>query len=112
MSLLEYMHRYSGTREHIFPSVKTPTDHLNAQTANMAIKRMGFGGRLVAHGFRSLASTTLNEHEFNRDWIEAALAHVDENAIRGTYNRAIYLEQRREMMQWWSDHIKTAEQKF
>ena len=109
MSLLEYMHKYSGHRQHIFPNVKKPLEHMSPQTANMAIRRMGFEGRLVAHGLRSLASTILNENEFNPDWIEAALAHADENTIRGTYNRALYLEQRRGMMQWWSDHIKSAE---
>lgn len=106
ISLLEYMHKYSGHRQHIFPNVKKPLEHMSPQTANMAIRRMGYGGRLVAHGLRSLASTILNENEFNPDWIEAALAHADENTIRGTYNRALYLEQRRGMMQWWSDYIK------
>jgi integrase len=109
ISLLDYMHKYSGHRKYIFPNAKKPLEHMNSQTANMAIRRMGFGGQLVAHGLRSLASTILNENEFNPDWIEAALAHADENTIRGTYNRALYLEQRRGMMQWWSDHIKSAE---
>lgn len=109
ISLLEYMHKYSGHRQYIFPNAKKPLEHMNSQTANMAIKRMGFEGKLVAHGLRSLASTILNENEFNPDWIEAALAHADENTIRGTYNRALYLDQRRGMMQWWSDHIKAAE---
>jgi len=77
-------------------------------SANVAIKRMGYKGKLVAHGLRSLASTVLNEAEFPQDIIEAALAHVDQNAIRGIYNRAEYLEQRRKMMQWWSDHIEEA----
>ena len=109
ISLLKYMHKYSGHRQHIFPNVKKPLEHMSPQTANMAIRRMGYERKLVAHGLRSLASTILNENEFNPDWIEAALAHADENTIRGTYNRALYLEQRREMMQWWSDHIKSAE---
>ena len=74
----------------------------------MALKRMGYKGELVAHGLRSLASTVLNEQEFSHDVIEAALAHVDKNSIRAIYNRAEYLEQRRVMMQWWSDHIEAA----
>ncbi len=72
----------------------------------MALKRMGYKGQLVAHGLRSLASTTLNEQEFSHDVIEAALAHVDSNSIRAIYNRAEYLEQRRTMMNWWSEHIE------
>ena len=62
----------------------------------------------MSHGLRALASTTLNEQGFDPDVIEAALAHVDQNAIRAAYNRAEYLERRRVMMCWWSDHIKQA----
>ena len=72
----------------------------------MALKRMGYKGRLVAHGFRALGSTTLNEKGFDPDLIESALAHVDKNAVRSAYNRAKYLEQRREMMNWWSEEIQ------
>jgi len=74
----------------------------------MALKRAGFKGRLVAHGLRALASTTLNEQGFDADVIEAALAHTDKNSIRAAYNRADYLKRRRTMMQWWSDHIEQA----
>ncbi|HIG41217.1 MAG: integrase domain-containing protein [bacterium] len=108
MSLLELMRPISGEKDYIFPSDRIPSRHINEQTANMAIKRMGFGGRLVAHGLRSIASTTLNEHEFAPDVIEAALAHVDGNQVRAAYNRAEYLERRRTMMVWWSNHIQEA----
>ena len=74
----------------------------------MALKRMGFAGLLVAHGLRSLASTTLNEQGFDPDIIESALAHVDQNTVRAAYNRADYLERRRELMDWWSEHIHNA----
>ena len=72
----------------------------------MAIKRMGFGGRLVSHGLRSIASTALNEQGFDPEVIEAALAHTDENQVRGAYNRAEYLARRIPMMEWWSNHIE------
>jgi integrase len=68
---------------------------------------MGFKGKTVAHGFRALASTTLNEASFDPDVIEAALAHKDPNKIRAAYNRSDYFEKRREMMSWWSKHIIT-----
>lgn len=61
-----------------------------------------------AHGLRSLASTILNETQFPKDIIESALAHVDQNETRRDYNKAEYLEPRREMMCWWSDHIERA----
>ncbi len=108
LSLLEVIRPLSGSREFIFPADKNPRQSANSQTANMALKRAGFKGRLVAHGLRALASTTLNEQGFDADVIEAALAHIDKNTIRATYNRADYLKRRRVMMQWWSDHIEKA----
>ena len=108
MDLLENLKPLRGYRGFIFPADRNPNTPINSQTANMALKRMGFKGRLVSHGLRALASTTLNEQGFNPDVIEAALAHVDQNTIRATYNRAEYIEQRREMMQWWSDCIEQA----
>ncbi|ELA9338001.1 integrase domain-containing protein [Vibrio parahaemolyticus] len=107
-SLLEVMKPISAHREFIFPSDRDPKKPCNSQTANMALKRMGFAGRLVSHGLRSLASTTLNEQGFDRDLIEAALAHVDDNQVRSAYNRTDYLERRRPLMCWWSGYIEEA----
>ena len=70
--------------------------------------RLGYAGRCTMHGMRSSASTWLNEHEWNRDWIELQLAHVD-GSVRGVYNSALYLRQRREMLQAWSDFIEPDE---
>ena len=106
--LLEVMKPVSAHRVYIFPADRDPRTHANPATANMALKRMGFGRLLVAHGLRALASTTLNEQGFDPDLIESALAHTDKNDVRGAYNRAEYLERRRIMMRWWSDHIETA----
>tara|TARA_Y100000588_G_scaffold371596_1_gene443102 strand:+ start:189 stop:1427 length:1239 start_codon:yes stop_codon:yes gene_type:complete len=110
LELLDVMKPISGHREFIFPSDRDPKKPCNSQTANMALKRMGFAGRLVSHGLRSLASTTLNEQGFDRDLIESALAHVDDNQVRSAYNRTDYLDRRRPMMSWWSDHINQAAQ--
>jgi len=98
----------SAHREYVFPGDRKPNEPSNPQTANKAIARMGFKGRLVAHGLRSIASTTLNEQGFDGDVIEAALAHVDKNEVRRAYNRAEYLERRRALMSWWSNHIECA----
>ncbi|RWX54089.1 integrase domain-containing protein [Photobacterium chitinilyticum] len=110
LELLEIMRPISARHEFIFPSDRIPNKHINEQTANAALKRMGFSGILVAHGLRALASTTLNEQGFDPDVIEAALAHVDKNEVRRAYNRAEYLEKRRELMTWWSNHIVAASQ--
>ncbi|EOY8497951.1 integrase [Providencia stuartii] len=109
LAILELMKPLSGNREFIFPSRIKSTQPMNSQTVNAALKRAGFGGALVSHGLRSIASTALNEQGFPPDVIEAALAHVDKNEVRRTYNRSDYLEQRRPMMQWWADFIEEAD---
>jgi integrase len=98
----------SGDRKHLFPSYIDHHKHCNVESANKALSRMGYKNRLVAHGLRALASTTLNEQGHDPDVIEAALSHVDKNEVRRAYNRAEYLERRRVLMCWWSQHIENA----
>jgi len=105
LSILEMMRPISANREHVFPSRNDPKQPMNSQTANAALKRIGFGGKLVAHGLRSIASTAMNEAQFNSDVIETALAHVDKNEVRKAYNRSLYLDQRVELMRWWGNKI-------
>lgn len=62
----------------------------------------------VAHGMRSIASTAMNETGFNSEVIESALAHIEKNEVRRAYNRALYLEKRKELIQWWGNVIKKA----
>lgn len=112
ISILEMMKSLSGSREFIFPSRIKPPQPMNSQTVNAVLKRAGLGGVLVSHGLRSIASTALNEQGFPPDVIEAALTHVDKNEVRRAYNRSDYLEQRRPMMQWWADFVKSAEKKI
>lgn len=92
LEILAVMTPISAHREHIFPSRNDPKQSMNSQTANAALKRIGYGGKLVAHGLRSIASTAMNEQAFNSDVIEAALAHCDKNEVRRAYNRSIYLD--------------------
>ncbi|MCP4595607.1 integrase domain-containing protein [Neptuniibacter sp.] len=111
LSLLEKLKPISGNSEFLFPSDINPRASANNSTANVALKRMGYQGKLTAHGMRSIASTALNEQGFDPDIVEAALAHVDKNQVRATYNRAQYIERRRKMMEWWSDFILESERK-
>lgn len=111
LTILERVFPISGQREYVFPADRDPKKHVNEQTANAAIKRMGYKGKLVAHGLRSIASTTLNERGFDADVIEAALSHVDKNEVRRAYNRAEYFERRKVLMASWSEYIKEASQK-
>ncbi len=98
LELLNIMRPISGNREHVFPNRNDPKKPMNSQTANTALKRIGYGGKLVAHGLRSIASTTMNEAGFNPDVIEAALAHCDKNEARRAYNRSTYMTKRVELM--------------
>lgn len=105
IDILYIMKPISAHREFIFPSRNNPKHPMNSQTANAALKRIGYGGKLVAHGLRSIASTAMNEAGHNADVIEAALAHADKNEVRRAYNRSLYLEQREKLMQWWGNFI-------
>ena len=106
LDILEVMKPISAHREHVFPSRNDPKQPMNSQTANAALKRIGYGGKLVAHGLRSIASTSMNEAGFNSDVIEAALAHIDKNEVRRAYNRSTYLQKRIELMSWWGELIR------
>lgn len=105
IEILEVMKPISAHREYVFPSRNDPKMPMNSQTANAALKRIGYGGKLVAHGLRSIASTAMNEAGLNADVIEAALAHSDKNEVRKAYNRSIYLDARIELMDWWGQAI-------
>ena len=78
---------------------------MSENTMLFGLYKLGYHRKQTVHGFRSLFSTVLNEAEFNRDWIELQLAHVEENEVRGAYNAAEYMAGRRTMMQAWADHI-------
>ncbi|MBT0585109.1 integrase domain-containing protein [Alteromonas oceanisediminis] len=108
LNLLEILKQLRGNSPYLFPSHRGRGKHANVQTANMALKRIGYSGELVSHGLRALASTALNEQRFDADLIEVCLAHVDKNSVRNAYNRSDYLERRRKIMGWWSDHIEQA----
>lgn len=105
LNILEMMSPISAHSEYIFPSRSNPKQPMNSQTANAALKRIGYGGKLVAHGLRSIASTAMNEEGFNPDVIESALAHTDKNEVRKAYNRSTYIRKRVELMNWWGSKV-------
>ncbi len=90
--------------ELLFPPLISTKKWLSENAFNTVLRRLGYSGEEVtAHGFRVTASTILNERQYNPDVIEAVLAHQDTNAIRRTYNRSTYWDQRVELMQEWAD---------
>ena len=106
LELLAELKELTGNTPFLFPS-RTKTDgFISDATISRIIERMGYKGRVTPHGFRSLASSVLNEQGFNPDAIERQLAHIENNKIRAAYNRADYLNERKEFMQWYSDFLR------
>jgi integrase len=99
----------SGNSEYLLPG-RSMLKHTSNNTMLFALYRMGYKGKMTGHGFRAMASTILNESGWNPDWIERQLAHVEENKVRGAYNRALYLNDRRRMMEWWSQYLVALEE--
>jgi len=110
IALLKELKGYSDYSDYLFPGVGR--SYIGENTVGKVIKILGYGGQVVGHGFRATFSTIANEavtkegeSRFSPDVIEHALAHKDPNVIRGIYNRAKYLNPRRELMQWWADEL-------
>ncbi|ALL35876.1 tyrosine-type recombinase/integrase [Serratia marcescens] len=107
VELFQSLKPITGMYPLVFIGRNDRTKPISKESVNQVIELLGYKGRLTGHGFRHTMSTILHEQGFNSAWIETQLAHVDKNAIRGTYNHAHYLEGRREMMQWYGDYIES-----
>ncbi|MCL6399280.1 MULTISPECIES: tyrosine-type recombinase/integrase [Pectobacterium] len=105
LSLLSKLQTISGNYKYVFPGRNDPNKPMSEGSINRMIKHIGYEGRLTGHGFRHTMSTILHEKGYDSAWIEMQLAHVDKNSIRGTYNHALYLEQRRDMISWYSEFL-------
>ncbi|KPN72893.1 integrase arm-type DNA-binding domain-containing protein [Neisseria sp. 74A18] len=106
LELLKELHTITGHSPFLFPSRTAIGGHISKNTAGKIINNMGYKGIATPHGFRSLASSVLNEQGYNPDAIERQLAHIDDNKIRAAYNRTDYMAERVEMMQWYSDYLR------
>ncbi|WP_294826330.1 tyrosine-type recombinase/integrase [uncultured Gilliamella sp.] len=104
IEILKFLQPITGHGEFVFPNRNHPSKPMSNGAILHVIRRLGFANRASGHGFRHQFSSVLNEHGFNRDWIEKQLNH-EEGTVRGIYNHAQYLEGRREMMQWYADYI-------
>jgi integrase len=105
VALLRELKKHSGNRKYLFPNQNKPDTFISENTMLYALYRMGYHSRATGHGFRSTASTILNENGFMPDVIERQLAHGERNKVRAAYNHAEYLSERRKMMQWWADYL-------
>ncbi|MBR7070025.1 MAG: tyrosine-type recombinase/integrase [Oxalobacter sp.] len=105
IALLTELKTLSGHREHLFPSWKNPRSHMSNGAILMALKRMGYHGRMTGHGFRALAASTLGELGYRREVIERQLAHKEKNKILAAYHRAPFRKERKALLQGWADYI-------
>ncbi len=105
--ILRDLHPLTGRGRYVFPSLLTRDRPMSENTINAALRRLGYdGSEQTGHGFRSMASTLLNEQGFPPDVIELQLAHAERNKVRAAYNKAQRLGERREMMQAWADYLE------
>ena len=107
LEILKEAQPLSGRGRFVFPGIRTPLRPLSENTLNAALRRLGYGAdEMTTHGFRSTASTLLNESgKWSPDAIERALAHADDDKVRAAYHRGAHWNERIEMAQWWSDHL-------
>lgn len=107
-AILRELHKLTGHRRLVFPSVQSALRPMSENTLNSALRRMGFASaEASAHGFRATASTLLNESgKWQADAIEAELAHVGADEVRRAYHRAAYWDERVEMADWWAAELE------
>lgn len=106
LALLGELREFSGGGRYLFPGIRAKSDTISDAGPLNALRDMGYDQQTMClHGFRSMASTRLNEMGMRPDLVEAQLAHKDPDAVRMVYNRAAYMDERREMMQRWADYL-------
>lgn len=110
LAVLKELHSVTGHGRYLFPSVRTGARPMSENTVNAALRRLGYTrDEMTGHGFRSMASTLLNELGWPSDAIERQLSHGERDDVRGAYNFAEYLPVRRKIMQAWADHLDALE---
>lgn len=105
VAILRELEKATGQYQLVFAGRNDPQKPMSENTINKCLADIGYKGKQTGHGFRHLLSTELNNQNYNKDWIERQLAHGDPDEMRGTYNHASYIKQRRKMMQEWANQI-------
>ena len=103
VELLRELHTLTGGQRLLFPNSRSPNACMSGTTLNRVLERMGYAGKFSAHGFKTTASTMLNELGYRSDLIERQLAHAERDKVRASYNQAQYLPERKDMMQAWAN---------
>jgi integrase len=106
VTILRALYGRTGRGKKVFPGANDKEKTMSNNTILFALYRLGYKGEMTGHGFRGVASTVLYDSgQFEEDWIEMQLAHVQRNKVKGAYNHAKYLKQRIVLMQWWADYV-------
>jgi integrase len=106
VAILKELRTLTGSGQYVFPAIGPHARPMSENTLGAALRRLGYSNEeMTAHGFRTLASTLLNERGWHPDLIELQLAHKERNKVRAAYNRAQRLTERRKMMQAWADYL-------
>lgn len=106
VEVLQSVRKLTWQSRYVFPSARSDKQPMSNNTVRLGLRTMGYDAdTMSAHGFRTTASTLLNEQGWSPDAIERQLAHSPRNKVRAAYNRAQYLEERRRMMQAWADYL-------
>ena len=110
IAVLEDLKQYTGNDKYLFTGERSKLNPISNNTMIYAMYRLGYKSRATPHGFRTSASSILNEEGFNRDAIERQLSHMERNQVRGAYTQhAEYLKERTTMMDWWGNYIEQLE---
>ena len=111
IELFQELYKYNGKREYVFASPQRPKQPISENAMIQLLYRMGYKGKATVHGFRSTASTFLNETGYNPDAIERQLSHGERNQVRAAYNRGEYLNERTQMLIEWSQFLDSCSNK-
>ncbi|CAH5360690.1 Prophage integrase IntS [Klebsiella oxytoca] len=107
IELFKQLKPITGHYPYIFIGRNNRSKPISKESVLQVIELLGYKGCATGHGFRHTMSTILHEQGFDSTWIEMQLAHIDKNRIRGTYNHALYLKDRRMMLEWYANKILT-----
>lgn len=105
IDLLKELKTVTGNSKYLFPNQRDHEKPMSNGAILMALKRMGYQGKMTGHGFRSLAASTLEELGYRREVIDRQLAHKESNKIQAAYFRADFMEERKKMMQDWANYV-------
>jgi integrase len=116
IAILHQIQQYSGNGVNIFPSRDDPNKFISENTVNKALQNMGYNTEteVCGHGFRGMACSALIQSTlYTEDAVERQMSHKERDGVRESYTHmAEFLEERRSMMDWWSDYLDQNRQEY